>query len=160
VYHPTTADPDGAAYFLPPADGLVVVILSASDRLCGYDSADCEIAGAPAAAHFTATDDRGATWANFPGEAGLAPSRIFFAPIVTAEGVSYGDFYSGCTELPNFPATLIDVMEPGSRGFWGPFVEDIIDAGGRAEMVDMCEAMSSRGPSALASVVGKIRVML
>ncbi len=160
VYRPTTADPEGTAYFLPPADGLVVVVLSSSDRLCGYGDSECQVNGAEAADYFTATNDAGASWLDFPGETSLRPNRVFFAPIVTAENTSYSDFYNGCTELPNFPVTLIDVMEPGSSSFWGPFVDAVIDRGGQGEVVDMCEAMSSRGPTALGSIVGKIRIML
>lgn len=160
IYHPTTADPDGTAYYRPPADALIVVILSSSDRLCAHDTQSCGIDGLSAADYVTEADADGATWLNFPGGTSLPTNKVFFAPIVTAEGVGYDDFYSGCIDLPNFPASLIDVMEPGAERFWGPFADKVVDRGGQAEFVDICEAMSSRGPSVLGGVVGKIRIML
>lgn len=160
IYHPTTADPDGTAYYSPPTDGLVVIILSSSDRLCSYEAPDCLIDGMPAGEYVTQTDGGVATWLEFPGGTSLPADKVFFAPIVTAEDVPYSDFYTGCTDLPNFPSALIDVMEPGSEAFWGPFAEDVVDRGGQAETVDMCEAMSARGPTVLGGVIGKIRIML
>lgn len=161
IYHPTTADPSGAAYYAEPADGFLVVYLSASTRRCAPSDADCLIDGQDPAAYFTATDDRGAAWLELAGGGSLPASKVFHAAIVTAEGVDYMRFHDQCASFPNFPAAKLDVMQPSEDvAYFGPFVDGIKSGGGHAAMVDLCEAMSSRSEPTLISLAVKIRSML
>lgn len=161
IYHPTTADPGAAAYFAEPADGLLVVYLSASPRACGPAEGGCLIDGRSAVDYFTATDARGAAWLELPGGGSLPPDKIFHAAIVTAEGADYQTFYGQCSAYRNFPVAKLDVMQPSSDvAYYGPFIEGLGDRGGRGAIVDLCEAMSGVGEPALLSLAVKIRSML
>lgn len=161
VYHPTTADTSASAYFSEPADGFVVLYFSASPRRCSMNGTDCEIDGVSPADYFTQTDGEGVTWLNLPGGTSLPKEKVFHGAIVTAENVSYDEFYEVCAKYPNFPAAKLDVMQPSSEhAYFGPFVEEVKANGAPAHYTDLCEAMSRRMEPAVISLVAGIRAML
>lgn len=160
IYRPTTADTSGAAYFDEPADGFLVVYLSASPRRCGAGDAACDIDGQAAADYFTKTGENGLAWLELGGGASLPANKVFHAAIVTAEGVDYDTFYQKCASQPKFPITKLDVMQSSEEhAYYGPFVDSVKKAGGRGEVVDLCEAMSGRAESTTISLGVKIRSM-
>ena len=160
IYHPTIADTSGAAYFAEPADGLVVLYLSASPRRCSVGDAACAVDGEAASEYFTAADGAGLEWLELAGGTSLPANRVFHGAIVTAEGVDYDTFYEQCAAFPNFPITKLDVMQPSEEHtYFGPFIDGVASGGGHGALVDLCEAMSSRGEPALITMAVKIRSM-
>ena len=159
IYRPTTADPNARAYFVEPADGFVVIYLSASPRICGANDSDCAVDGQNPADYFTQAADGDAAWLQLPGGMGLPASKIFHGAIVTGEGMNYDAFYERCMAYPNFPATTLDVMEPSEHAYFGPFIEGVQGNGGRGAMVDLCEVMSSRRANSLQGLASKIRAI-
>lgn len=159
IYHPTTSDPSARAYFSSAADGFLVVYLTASQRRCAAGDEACAIDGVDAVQYFSRGDDN-VSWLELPGGSGLPANKVFHAAITTAEGIGYDDFYKKCSRLPNFPTAKLDVMEPSSERYFGPFIEGVRGNGGNGEHVDLCEAISSRGESAIATLATKIRKML
>lgn len=159
IYHPTTADTEGAAYFNEPADGFVVVYLSASPRRCGANDAACQVDGTAPVNYFTAGSEA-LQWLELGGGGSLPVDRVFHAAVVTGEGIDYDTFYAGCSAFPNFPVTKLDVMQPSEEhSYFGPFIGGVKNAGGNGDMVDLCEAMSTAGEPALISLGVKIRSM-
>lgn len=161
IYHPTTADTTGAAYFNEPADGFLVVYLSASPRRCDAADATCAVDGQTAADYFTAADENGLKWLSLAGGASLPADKVFHAAIVTAEGPDYATFYQQCAGQPNFPITKLDVMQSSEEhAYFGPLIDGVKAGGGAGGVVDLCEAMSSRGEPAILGLSAKIRAML
>jgi hypothetical protein len=161
IYHPTTADTSGAAYFSGPADGFLVVYLSASARRCAPGEGDCRVDGLTAVEHLSQSGELGASWLELAGGTGIAVNKIFHAAIVTPEGPDYSQFYAECSAMANFPVAKLDVMQPSENvSYFGPLVEGINDAGGNAEVVNLCEAMSTKGEVTLLSLSLNIRKML
>lgn len=160
VYNPTVANAAAAAYFMEPADGFLVLYLSASPRRCDVDDETCAVNGDAPASYFTATSGAGSDWLELPGGTSLPPDKIFHAAIVTAENTDYDTFYEKCAAYPNFPAALLDVMQPSEQfAYYEPFIDDVKSQGGAGGYVDLCEAMSSRGEPALLGLAAKIRGM-
>lgn len=160
LYNPTVANPGATAYFLEPADGFVVLYLSASPRRCDVDDPACAVNNENPASYFTGESAEGAAWLELPGGTSLPPDKIFHAAIVTAENTDYDTFYQQCAAYPNFPAALLDVMEPSEEhAYFGPFVDGVKNQGGAGDYVDLCEAMSSRSEPALLGMAAKIRAM-
>lgn len=160
VYHPTTADAQASAYFVAPADGFVVLYLSASPRRCAADDAACAVDGQDAANYFTAADADGVTWLELGGGS-LPVDKVFHGAIATAEGVDYATFYETCSGYPNFPAAKLDVMQPSEEhAYFGPFVDSVKEAGGKGAFVDLCQAMSGSGKGAIVALAVNIRSML
>ena len=161
IYHPTTADTSGAAYFSGPADGFLIVYLSASPRRCEPGEDACRVEGLTAVEHFSKSGDDGAEWLELAGQTSVPKSKIFHAAIVTPEGPDYSQFYAECSSMANFPVAKLDVMQPSQDvSYFGPLVDGIKDAGGRGEVVNLCEAMSTKGEATLLSLSLNIRSML
>jgi hypothetical protein len=160
IYHPITADPDSVPYFLEPADGFLIVTLSASPRKCGHDERECQINGLTPATYFSQRDEDGASWIAFPEDASLSHERIFHAVVATEEGVGYEDFYKTCSGYANFPLAKLDVMQPSDKSYFRPFVEGLKRSGSPARFIDLCEAMSSRSLAAFAGLAAEIRKTL
>ncbi len=160
IYHPTTADPDGSAYFSEPADGFVVLYFSATSRICGHSDADCEIEGQRPGDYFTSEDGVGVTWLELPGGGSLPADKVFHGAVVSAEEVEYEEFYEACSKQPNFPAAKLDIMAPSEHAYYGPLVEAIVANGGAAQYVDLCEAMSRRMELKVGGLAAGIRAML
>lgn len=159
VYHPRSADPDARAYFGPPADGFVVVSLTASNRRCSAGSSKCNLDGVQPGVYFTEQKDGTLQWLNLPGDGGLPASKVFHLAITTAEGVDHETFYDQCTSQPNFPQARIDFMEHSEKAYFGPLIGQIRDNGGNGRYVDLCRAMSRRGQGTMESVASDIRSM-
>lgn len=161
IYKPGQAQVNATPYFELPADGFLVVSLSASPRRCGLDEAGCQLDGRSPQAYFTETDEAGnARWLQLAGGQSLPVSKVFHLAIVTAEDKNFEDFESDCTLNPGFPAGKLDVMEPSDKAYFGPLIEAIEDQGGHAAMIDLCEAMSLAGPPALLSAAGDFQSAL
>jgi hypothetical protein len=159
IYHPTTADPDGRAYFTEPADGFVVLYLSSLARRCDIADSSCAIDGVDPVTYFSREADGVATWLALPG-GGLPAARIFHAAMVTAENTDYETFYGRCAGYPNFPAADLDVMEPSAVPYYRELVAGLADRGGRGAFIDLCEAMSSREESVARRLAADIRDMV
>jgi hypothetical protein len=145
----------GQAYFEPPADGWVVVVLGALSARCG--SAGCETAAVEVATALTATNEVGdAAWLDLPGDEGLTPSRIVYVLITPPEvGDSYAALADACRARPNFPTAVLDFMAP-SPPFHSQVAEEIVAAGGRARWLDFCAALSSQGEATTADAAATI----
>ncbi len=160
IYKPEQADPMARPYFEGAADGFVVVTLSASPRRCDV-SQGCEIDGSSPEDYFTQVDDSGnAAWLELAGGEGVPVDRIYHAAFVTREGMGYDQFYDECTDYPNFPTTLIDVMAPSENIYFESVHDRIANRGGHGTTVDLCEAYSGRADFAIGTVVAEIRQML
>lgn len=160
IYHPTTADPTASSYFGAPKDGFVVVTLSARRRPCGIDDAACKIDGVSAPEYFTKEQDGKLTWLELGDGKSLSKKRVFHVVVATDEGVSDEAFVNRCESMPGFPAAKLDFMEPSSVGYYKPLVSGINERGGKAELVDLCTAMSPiQREAKLKSVAGKIAGM-
>jgi hypothetical protein len=142
VYNPTTANADAAPYFGAPADGFVVVQLTAKERTCGVDDAACALDGGDPANYFTTEVDGAVDWLELPGGNTLGKKQVYHLAIATQEGVDFDTFASSCEGRPDFPANKLDFMEPSSRDYYTGLTGRINDRGGKADFVDMCLAMS------------------
>ncbi|MFP4599690.1 MAG: hypothetical protein ACOC9W_00380 [Persicimonas sp.] len=157
IYRPTSGDPTARAYFGAPADGLLVVVISATPRLCEPSAPDCQLDGVPPAEYFTREDaDGNASWLSFSGDESLGADDVFFASIVTAEGVDSAQFDEKCRAYANFPASSLDFMQGSQTRFYRPFSESVRNQGGNATVVDLCKAISGQGSAAMESLAGKI----
>ena len=158
IYNPTTANADAAPYFGAPADGFVVVQLTAKERTCGVDDAACALNGAEPGSYFTSVTDGGLSWLELPGGDRLGKKKVYHLAIATQEGVDFDSFASSCEGRPDFPANKLDFMEPSARDYYTGLTQRINDGGGKADFVDMCLAMSplSAAPEML-SVAQDIR---
>jgi len=156
IYRPNVADPSGRPYFTEPADGFVVVVLSASPRLCDVGSEGCDLNGMHPGDFFA-----GNGWVEFPGGGTLPSNKIFHLYIGTQEGHSdFEAFYDHCKKQPNFPMALIDVLQPSSGRYFGPVAQRLNSKSGEAMSLDLCEVMSMSGEFELGKAVAKIRLML
>jgi len=155
LYVSEGAPENGQAYFEPPEDGWVVVVLGALAARCG--SAPCDAAAIEVASALTATDDAGdAAWLDLPGSAGVPPSRIVHVLITPPEvGDSHAALADACRARPNFPTALLDFMAP-SPPFHSQVAEAIVEAGGRARWLDYCAALSSEGEAISAGAAATI----
>lgn len=161
VYHPTTADGTAVPYYTEPADGFVVLYLTAAPRRCSASQDACNVDGRSAVEHFTRTDGDGVSFLEFPGGSSLPLGKVFHGAIVTAEKTDYDTFYDMCAAYPNFPVGHLDVMQPSEQtSYYEPLVEGVKSAGGAGEVVDLCEAMSGRAEPALLQLAASIRGML
>jgi len=150
----------GTPYFEGAADGFIVVTLTASPRRCAFDTSECQIEGQAPADYFTRVDEDGnAEWLELAGGQRLAVDRIYHAAFVTAEGMAYDDFFDECTDYPNFPMTLIDVMAPSTHVYSERVNDRIATRGGHGSTIDLCEAYSGRGDFAIGGVVAEIRAV-
>ncbi|MBA2664028.1 MAG: hypothetical protein H0U74_17190 [Bradymonadaceae bacterium] len=160
IYRPETANPQARPYFQEAADGFIVVYLTAGQRPCAATDAACQLDGKAPAAYFTAKNsEQNAAWLELAGDSGVQTKRIFHLAIVTPEGVSYDAFSRACTGYPDFPATMLDVMEPSPKAYYGPFVQALQSGGGKGTMIDLCQAMSSRSEALMLGVGNQVRQM-
>lgn len=168
IYHPETADPTGTPYFTEAADGLLVVYLSASARPCAINDSNCMINGdTPPVQYFSELDPIDAntpdpdaptaSWLQLANHTSLHPKRIFHLAIVTPEKVSYSDFAKNCAAYPHFPTATLDVMEPSPNAYYEPFIQDLRKAGGKGDMLDLCQVLSSRAKTTIAATANQIR---
>ena len=162
LYHPRTSDPVAQPYFLEPADGLIVVSLTARARACNYSDAACQLNGQAPAEYFSATDEQGqAAWLQLGGRESLSPKRVFFLSIATDEQVSQDDFVNTCTGKPGFPSAMLDHMEPSDKPYYRPLTTELGQRQVPAQFIDMCTALSPiASVPALASVAGAVRQMV
>lgn len=161
IYKPEAADPLSRPYFEGAADGFVVVTLSATPRRCGAGAVGCEIDGVAPEDYFTRVNEVGqAQWLELAGGEGLPVDKIYHAAFVTREGIGYDQFYEECTDYPNFPTTLLDVMAPSENVYFERVNERIANRGGHGLAIDLCEAYSGRADFAVGGVVAEIRNML
>lgn len=156
IYNPTRATTDATPYFTVPADGFIVLQLTARERSCAYGDTACQINSSPAAAYFTEESGGTASWLALGEGKGLSKSKIFFINIATAEGLSEDDFVKNCESRVGFNSTNLDSMEPSARVYYEPFSDAMSSAGGWAEHMDMCEAMSTAAIPKLGSLSGQI----
>jgi hypothetical protein len=155
------ADPSGRAYFRPPADGFVVVSLSAASRKCSADSQECQLNGESPGAFFSSSSEGKLEWLTLPGDAGLEASRVFHAAIATDEGVeSYSQWESRCESEPNFPSVRLNAMEGSQTSYFRPLIDRIREGGGQGEFVRLCRAMSSMGQQRIESLAGSVASMV
>lgn len=159
IYQPKMADPESRAYFNQPADGFVVVSLSAAPRRCNAKSSDCKLDGRSPWKYFTQKGKDGAKWLILPGGSSLPPSKIFHASIVTGEGLGWSEFASGCRSEPKFPKTRLDVMEPSDKKYFTPMSNKLRKNGSPAKRVGLCSAMSARAESVMLGLAGDIKSM-
>lgn len=144
----------GQAYFEPPEDGFVVVVLGALAARCG--SRPCDAAAIEVASALTATGEEGeAAWLDLPGDAGLSPDRIVHVLITPPAVDSHAALVEACRARPNFPTALLDFMAP-SPPFHAEVAGAIVEAGGRARWVDYCGALSSEGHALTAEAAATI----
>ncbi len=158
IHDPFAQAPLPTPYFLEPADGLIVLVISANERRCASNEPACQIEGLNPADHFTREDDNGARWLNMPGGS-LPANRIFHLALVTSEIDDFDRFASECLSKPNFPQGVIDAMQPGGTPFYGPFVQDVRSNGGRGGMEDLCSVLSTSAPIHLFRLAQDIRNM-
>lgn len=161
VYSPSGSYPEGRSYFDRPADGFVVLVLSATDRLCDIDDEDCRLDGDRPGHYFTfREDDHAASWLSLPGGEGVDAERVFHGAVVTTEDSDADSFEERCTDQTGFPSTKLEFMEHASSTYYEPLAGQIEDDGGRAAVVDMCTALSSDGQPAIESLADQIAGML
>jgi hypothetical protein len=155
------ADPTGEAYFRPPADGFVVVSMTASSRKCAEGSQTCQLSGGSPSEFFTQTSNGALEWLALPGEAGLKAGQVFHAAIATDEGVeSYSEWESRCESEPNFPSVKLNAMEGSETAYFEPLVDRIRQRGGNGEFVRLCRAMSSTGDARIDSLADSVASMV
>lgn len=160
LYHPTTSDPDAVPYFTTPADGFVVVQMSAKDRGCGYSDAACELDGQAAGAYFTEQAESKATWLQLGGKESLPSKKIYHLLIATSEQTDIDTFIEYCELQPGFPAGKLDYMEPSVKAYFGPLAEQIKEKNGQSQFMDLCTAMSPVASlPAMAQISGEMRQM-
>lgn len=161
LYHPTTADPDAIPYFTEPADGFMVVQITAKARTCAYSDAACQLDGTNPGSYFTrSSEQETAAWLQLGGQRGLKKDKIFHLFIATAEQTDIDGMITKCERIPDFPAGKLDYMEPSSKSYYEPLAEQIKGQGGKAQYVDLCTAMSTIGGlAAMRSVAGSVRQM-
>ena len=161
IYRPTTSDSNTAPYFTTPADGFLVVQITAKARACGYSDAACQLNGQSPADYFTQRDDQDtAAWLELGGQQSLKRDKIFHLLIATAERMDIDTFISKCERQPMFPAGKLDYMEPSQKPYYEPLAEQLNAKGGRAHHVDMCTAMSPlAGLAAMKTAANKVRAM-
>ena len=154
LYASDTLPEAGQAYFEPPEDGFVVIVLGALAARCG--SAPCDAAALEVAAGLTATNGAGdAAWLDLPGDEGLSPGRIVHVLITPPEVDSHAALAESCRARPNFPTALLDFMAP-SPPFHSQVATAIVSAGGRARWVDYCGVLSSQGDAITAEAAATI----
>lgn len=158
VFNPEYSSEEGRAYYREAGDGFVVFHLTSTARDCGHGHGECTLDGSAPAEYFTRTDEETghASWLNLPGSTGLAPDEIAHISISTAEGVDYDDFVSHCSELPNFPMSYIDFIEPSDNEYYTAKMEQLSSLGGIGHTVDLCTAFSARAESTARQVAGEI----
>ena len=159
LYHPTTSDPQASAYYTTPTDGFIVMQITAKARSCAYSDGACQLNGMKPANYFT---NEGAMdtvdWLQLGGKVSLPKGKIFHLLVATGEGMDIDTFIEGCERQPGFPAGKIDYMEPSSKVYFGPLADQIRNAKGHAEYIDMCQAMSPvSGLPAFLQAAGKVR---
>lgn len=159
IYHPTTADGEGRPYFTEPADGFIVLSLTAKARSCGYDDAGCRLSGQEPAAYLTAEDANGLEWLTFSGGAQLPRERVFHLSVATSERLSGGEFDAFCEGQQGFPAAKLDFIEPSALSYYEPLTSKLKDRDAPARYVDLCVAMSLTGTVEIASAAGEIAGM-
>lgn len=142
IYHPTSADVEGRPYFEQPADGFVVLQLTAKKRECAYTNQACQINGTSPAAYFTKEADGKASWLELPNGAGLPASKIYHISIATGEGIDFDTFADDCEGRQDFPQTKLDFMEPSPNVYYEPFMRELNDNGSGGSFLDMCLALS------------------
>ena len=71
IYHPTSADTNATPYYSTPADGFLVVQLTARARECAHSDVSCQLDGDPAATYFTRESGGQAQWLELAGGQGL-----------------------------------------------------------------------------------------
>lgn len=144
LYDSETGQPGmGAAYFERPADGFVILVVSPLAAECGGDN--CIVVADDVARQLTATQDGIARWINFPTDDGLAPDRIHWVLATAPEVQDYASMQAHCTAFPNFPFAVLDFIQP-SAAFHSRVASQVIEAGGRAQTLDLCRLLSSDGP--------------
>jgi hypothetical protein len=146
----------------PPLDGLVVVTVHSTRRLCALDDAGCVLAGQAPPDFFAGVRPDGTVgWLAPPGGgAGFALARVVFLDIVTGEDETPSDFRARCAAVPGFSRTLLDDMEPSPPIYYRALATAL---GGRSVLVlsvDLCEALGTAGPGKLAAVTATIAARL
>jgi hypothetical protein len=159
IYHPTTADSQGRPYFTEPADGFIVLSLTAKARSCGYDDAGCRLGGQEPAAYLTAEGANGLEWLTFSGGAKLPRERVFHLSVATSERLSGSEFDAFCKGQQGFPASKLDFIEPSALSYYEPLTSKLKERDAPARYVDLCVAMSLNGTVELASAAGEIAGM-
>lgn len=156
VYHPTTSDPNAAPYFTTPADGLIVVQMTAKARVCAYSDAACQLDGVAPAQYLTRRDAQDTSaWLQMGGLKSLKPDKIFHLLIATGELMDIDAFVDKCEAQPDFPAGKLDYMEPSAKAYYEPLATQLTAKGGKAAFVDLCTAMS---PTASVAALGSVAV--
>lgn len=158
IYRANGATQDGRPYFTAPEDGLIVVTLSPSARICGAADENCFLDNQPAADFLLTETSEGAAWLDFPGDKELEVSKVFHVVVATQEGQSdFQAFSEHCRDFAGFPSGTIDLLEPSALTYFGPTVERINDGAGRALFIDLCEGMSELGEIEVGKAVVEIR---
>lgn len=159
IYHPTTADAEGRPYFEEPADGLVVLSLTAKSRTCAYNDAGCKLGGQAPAAYLSKESGDGLEWLEFANGKRLPRERVFHLAIATSERLSGGEFDSFCEGKTGFPASKLDFMEPSSRAYYEPLIAELADRDVPGRYIDLCVAMSLSGAAEIGVASGDIAGM-
>lgn len=159
IYHASGGDPSGRPYFGEPADGLVVVVLSATERKCGVDDGDCRLDGQSPADYFTAGGEGGAEWLSLAGGQDLGANRIYHAAFATTEGGDRESFEEGCKARTGFPSTTLDFMAHSPTGYYEDFSRGLRQNGGRGSYIDLCNAFSAEGIVILEALAADIAAM-
>lgn len=145
----------GRAYFEPPADGFVVILVAPLAARC---AGGCEAEADAAAEHLTRTDDAGQlTWLDLPSDEGLRPSQVHLVLISTPEvGSDFSAMADTCRRYPNFPLDVLDFLEPTAPLF-SQTASRVAARGARAHRHDLCGLLSSNGPNAIDSTAATFR---
>lgn len=155
IYHPRTADTSAEAYFTTPADGFIVLQLTARARECAYDEASCQLEGVPAAEYFT-RGDGDADWLELASGQGLPADKIFFVNVATAEDVDEDAFVKKCERSPGFPAAKLDYIEPSPNVYYKELSQQLGRNGGWGKFIDLCDAMGLNSVNILGSTGAEI----
>lgn len=159
IYRAESGDPSGRPYFGEPADGFVVIVLSATERKCGIDDGNCRLDGESSVDYFTAGGDDGAEWLTLPGNQGPGSGRIYHAAFATTEGGDRDSFEEGCEARTGFPSTTLDFMAHSPTGYYNDFTTGVRKNGGRGSYIDLCNALSAEGIVLLEATAADIAAM-
>lgn len=140
----------GAAFFTTPADGLVVVVLSALAPRC---ETDC----LPLAREHVDALTRGgaegqASWLDLP----LPVRNVSLLTVTTAEvGGDYDALRESCRRAVGFPDDLLDFLEPSGTPYHSAVVAGLRERGLTADALDICRVLA-RGADAFESSAERV----
>ncbi len=137
----------GAGQFFE-ALGSPLVVVYVDGRGRNHALSACSVAGQPVVDHFSAVGPAGLSWLSLDGQS-LGMGAVTHLAIVTSEDESSAEMAARCLATPGVRPAVIDVLAASPHPYFVPFVEAYAEAGGRAEILDLCEVLGTDGPAAL-----------